>query len=730
MANEIAINPETGKAVRLEGGQWVDTPIAVNPQSGQRVVFDGQTWRDAGVQTAPGGAAPPAGAPTGNPMEGVVNDGVGNFATGVIKGVSQLSELPRTLVDAPANISNFVLRKLFGDQTHQWTPPSEVLGKAAPYFLPSAKDTERAITQGPAIVGDALGTRGGAVDRATGLFSPIPMRTPTTGAGRLLQDVGEGVGSLPIPGMFGFGVAQGLGSWGAGELTDQNPLAKAIGGIAGAGTYGLARALAPNSTTMLQRRMVEYTPAQLDAATALQREAAGRGVPLMAQEALDSSRLGPMAQLAGNAAAQPTGAALGRFAAERVAPGGALPRVIESELGNIAPRVTNPNEVARNLGAAAEKAVMEPQIARAAAGNAYLSQAAGDAFDATVKANTLAQIDAAIARANPEGVAAKQLDALRKQVAGAGTVEQANEALGNFRTIYKARAFEGSPVPDSVRTALKPVIREGYAGLEATNPNYLAFREVYKGQAGVPSPFSVAVEQAQSSPAARIAQAQSNPAAEGATGAFGNWLRGGNGPPPAPLVVKDEIARLAKQDPEAVKNALRAVLQRDADAAFTITKEGVAPADSAVGFVKRVAGTEDTRAALKAAVEGATGNATTAAGFDRLMTILQRTGVTPGLGSPTATRGAAMLEAGSGGAVGVALEGANVTRGSVLRTLADVNERLRAGKTWGELADLLTDPDSVAKIRQLALMNPSSQKAELLAATIVQGNRAVTGAPR
>lgn len=633
--------------------------------------------------------------------------GLENFGTGFSRGLSNLIGTPRVIADAPANLANFAARKIGGTNAPQVPTPSQMMGPAADVMLPAAGDVQSVANQ------------------------VLPPRTATTAGGRLMQDLGQAVGAAPAPQLLGFNLAGGLGSWGAGELTNQNPWAKAGGGILGAGLYGLAQQTAPNAVSMLRRRLDQYSQAELDAAQALQREAQARGVPLMAQEALDKSRSEPMAQLAGHAAAQPQGRPIHQFAGARVQPGGAIPAAIDDAANAIAPRVANPNEVSRALGAAADKAVKEPQIARVTAANPLKAAAAGDTLDAALKAGTIQQIDTALAQALPGGPVAGHLEKFKALVTNAKTVGQMDEALDAFRTIYKSLAFDGSAVPDSVRTVLKPLVQGGYAGLETTNPSYQAFREVYKGTPGQPSQYSIAVEQAQASPAARIAQAQTNPALEGATGAFKNWLHGGSGGVPAPSVVKAEISRLAKQDPQAARDALRAIIQRDADAAFRITKEGIPPPDAGVGFVKNVAGTDETRKALVAAVEGVTGNSTTAKGFERLLEIIQRTGVTPGIGSPTAGRGAAMLEAGQGGAIGSALQGANLSRGSFLGALQNWNEMARAGKSWGEIAELLTQPDSVAQIRQLALLNPASSKAKTLAATILQGSQApVTGRPR
>lgn len=626
--------------------------------------------------------------------------GLDNLKTGAIKGISGFASLPQMLVDAPAQIAGAITGRAI-------TPPSQVLEKATGIpWLPNQSQVQAGITQAPTVVG----------------APPISMRTAQGAGGRLLQDVGQAIGSAPFAPMMGYNLAGGLGSFGAGELSDQSPWAKALGALGGAGLYGAFQQTAPNAVSMVRRRLEQYSPTELNAGEALQREAQARGIQLMPQEVLDRSRADPMAQLVGNAAVQPQGRPIQQLAAARVAPGGSIPTAIEDAANTIAPRVTNPNEVSRALGTAADKAVMEPMNARVAAANPLMAQAAPDIVDSQMKATLLANIDALAASANPKGALAAQLKDLRSQVDVAETVGQMHEPLAAFRDMLKASPFEGGTVIKGIRSNMRPIISGGVSDLETTNPTYQAFREIYKGQPGAPSPYTTAVEQAQASPAARIAKAQTNPETEGALGAFGSWLRGGEKVPiPDATVVKSEIARLAKHDPEAARNALRALLQRDADAAFRITNEGVAPADRGVAFVKQVAGTEDTRKALLAAVEGVTGNQTTAKGFDRLLEIVQRTGVTPGLGSPTATRGAMMNEAGQGGAVNLALEGANLARGSWLGTLRDMNERFRASGSWGQIADLVVQPDSVAKLRQLALMNPASEKAKALAGTILQG---------
>lgn len=742
MAGELQTN-DRGDVIRFDGQSWVPADIVVNDKTGQRMAFDGKAWVDIPGSAASSGPASDSASDrlkyalstVGKSMlQGVGDVAYGpfgmaakaadrvfgtdagaafdNLKTGAIKGVSGLASLPQTIIDAPSQIAGAI-------NGRNVTPPSQALEKATGIpWLPNQSQVQGAITQAPTAIG----------------LPPVNMRTAQSSGGRLLQDVGQAIGGAPLAPMMGYNLASGVGSWGAGELTDQNPWAKMAGALGGAGLYGAFQQTAPNAISMIRRRLDQYSPAELNAGEAIQREAQARGIQLFPNEAVDRSRAEPLSQLAGTAAVQPQGRPIQQMATARVMPGGSIPTAIEDTANTVAPRVTNPNETARALATAADKAVAEPMNARVAAANPLMAQAAPDLVDPQMKVTLLAQIDSAAASANPKGALAAHLKDLRSQVDVAETVGQMNEPLAAFRDMLKASPFEGGTVIKGVRSNMRPIIQSGISDLETTSPAFKAFREVYKGSGGQPSPFSVAVEQAQASPAARIAQAQTNPATEGALGAFGSWLKGGaNVPVPDAAVVKSEIARLAKQDPEAARNAVRALIQRHADAAFAITKEGIPPPDSGVGFVKSLAGTDDTRKALIAAIEGVTGNQSTAKGFGRLLDIVERTGVTPNIGSPTAGRMGMMKEAGQGGAIGGALQGANLSRGSFIGTLQDWNEMARAGRSWGQIADLWTQPDSVAKLRQLAIMNPQSAKAQALAATILQGvNHAppVKGTPR
>ena len=49
---DIAYNPETGKALRLQDNQWVPTDTAENPETKERLVFDGQSWESLKNKTS------------------------------------------------------------------------------------------------------------------------------------------------------------------------------------------------------------------------------------------------------------------------------------------------------------------------------------------------------------------------------------------------------------------------------------------------------------------------------------------------------------------------------------------------------------------------------------------------------------------------------------------------------------------------------------------------------
>jgi hypothetical protein len=628
------------------------------------------------------------------PAEG---GGVGRY---IAHGASGLVEGVAGIVGLPGTVGRLMDRYVVDPIADRIGLPPRTERQKRPDLLPSGPEVE------------------GALRRVT----TIPKTEPATSGERAARDFGQAVGGMILPGTAVPNlVGAGLG-WGAGEaargvgLNERGAdLARLGGNLIGAGGAAAAQAVTRSSApAMLAERMGRYSPEEIQRAAALQAEAQSRGVPMMAQEALDATPGGPMAQLASGAAALSPRGQLPRFANERQPMIAAAAGRAADEIG---PAVTDASRVSRELGEAAERVVAEPKNARAALARPYYAAAEGEPLHARVWQGVIDQIDAALVgpRVVPGGALERELMRLRNLSQNSSTVGQADAVLKEFDTIAKARAFaSGEPVTEAVRVTLQPILSDMRAGLARQSDNYRRGLSLYDPA----SPATIAVRSAEGGPAARIAGAQSNPAKEGAATEFARWAHGEQ----SARRVADEIARLNTQNPEAARDALRLMVQRAGDDAFATGFAG-GPSNVGVKLAQGIAPTPQARANVIAAIEAVTGNRTTAVGFDRLLTILERTGVTPGLGSATAGRTAMNAEAGAGGIVGPAIDALNLPRGSFLRTASDSISRARTARTWNDLGHLLTQPDSVERIRRLALMKPTSDKARALAVEIMAADR-------
>jgi hypothetical protein len=92
----VAFNPQTGEALRLEGGAWVKTELAENPETGERLAFDGKGWQPVEAQTKGSASLGEAIGKVG----GNILDAVGQFGAGFNEGAGAVLSLPRRVGSA------------------------------------------------------------------------------------------------------------------------------------------------------------------------------------------------------------------------------------------------------------------------------------------------------------------------------------------------------------------------------------------------------------------------------------------------------------------------------------------------------------------------------------------------------------------------------------------------------------------------------------------------------
>jgi hypothetical protein len=280
MAN-VKTNPQTGEiAIQDETGAWNIVPreqYKFNPKTNEYAVQDGDGW--AIVRASEDRSE-------WSPME-LINNIVNQIGTGAWKGVAGLIGLPGTLSEIGTRLD--LPRRVGGpggmpspdapaENLNPWPSGGEILSKIEGWTGDAAKGAEDLGL--PPTIANLL------------RFNQAPAETRTD---KYLQAGGAGATAVVLPGgalpnLVG-GVAGGVASEGAGQLTEGTPLepwarlaAGALGGLGG--SMGVNRLAASNVEQLLSRATTGITPAQWAAAERLQAEAITRGAPITSAEAL------------------------------------------------------------------------------------------------------------------------------------------------------------------------------------------------------------------------------------------------------------------------------------------------------------------------------------------------------------------------------------------------------------------------------------------------------------
>jgi hypothetical protein len=279
--------------------------------------------------------------------------------------------------------------------------------------------------------------------------------------------------------------------------------------------------------------------------------------------------------------------------------------------------------------------------------------------------------------------------------------------------------------------------------MSATNPDFAAGMARFR-QPGtedpmrpgrpLPSAETAAVLEAQTSPTGQVAKAHPDtPAGYQPDAAMTALAENAIGPRAKPPDIQDTLARLRREDQAAVARAAAAGRPipdpQSAERAFRLYLEenwnrtagdiqGGPNLARGAKFRNTVAGDPYERANIHAWVRGITGSDTVAQGFNTFLDNLRRTGLTPGMGSPTASRSLAFREARESGLLNTLADVPAVVAGKL--PLKQRLENRAFAKTYSRLAELTTNPDAVRDLQRLALMNPDSPRAKALTRSIYQ----------
>ena len=193
-----------------------------------------------------------------------------------------------------------------------------------------------------------------------------------------------------------------------------------------------------------------------------------------------------------------------------------------------------------------------------------------------------------------------------------------------------------------------------------------------------------------------------------------------------PDTIRTLYTNLNAQDRAAFPGIVQSHLENQLNTALGDLRSGPNPT-AGQRFRQAIAGTPQERANFEemmrgvAQARGADPDAVVA-GANNLLTILDRTGRTPGVGSQTALRGDVSKELGKT-LIGDTLSTVSLTPTKPLARRFD--DWIQRGR-YADLAKSLTAPDSVQQLVRLAKLNPNSLSASYLAASLLGFDRAIS----
>lgn len=520
----------------------------------------------------------------------------------------------------------------------------------------------------------------------------------------------------------------------------------------------------------IRQALRETTPVDFEAAAA--RQAAGRaiGVPLMGQEALAPEvGAGPLGALASGVSSTAAGAP--KIAKVFEARPAQVTSAVKSATARLGP-TASADEVLTSIKDTATRAIEAAKAERTRV-TSPLFQAAGKTdIPADAIAPIVSQIDDAIAGAGTGSKLSGALTKLRSQLAPNAMDEEARlKALNDSLETLSKRSHANIPTSSTDLKALMSAVKSPYETNTARLQNiYQELRDSLddplmlegslRKQSGILRPIAGQIQDA---------LASNNPIYRQANDLYQRMsgpVRALAGEPDNPALIarvanakSNESLRRLLLDPENIspenvgeianvfrsQNRLpdlgafmRHALENEFNSASRQLQSGANPA-MGVKFGNAVYGTDKQRALMQSYWNQLDPTGAAGRGLETLFKVTERTGRTPGMGSPTATRlqlgeslgggpaataaqlGAGAMMAATGLPAGQ-LAGGYLVSNSILGQIRRAYLSLGAAK----VARILTDPDSVGKLRALARKDPASPAAAT-AVLSMMGGRAQAG---
>lgn len=538
---------------------------------------------------------------------------------------------------------------------------------------------------------------------------------PETPAGQVVHTVGEFLpGSVIGPGgmvrnAISYGVVPALASEAAGYATKgtkAEPFARAGAAIAG-GIGGAWAGRRGSAGTAISDAAAGATPQQLDAAEQLFQQAQQMGAPITRAEAVQhvtnsATNLGNLQRVVeGSGEMRPFFAERPQqveqatrqqldqsFGAPSPQPSNIGPQLGEAAGGVVTDVTQAINRQTRPLYQAAETQRVGPQVHAALMGDELYARTLQEIRDNPALNRTIAHLPD-----DSVGVVDLVQRRLREQADNAAIPGQANTSnlasanYGDARTAPLAAA-------DTV-TGSAP----GVAGTYETARNVQA---QLRGQY---------LEPLMAGPIGKLA------ARDPTTKRAIEVLFPSNPLPNSQQEIGQAVTALAARNPAAARQVVRAHVESVFNESTQRLQSGANEFGGA-GFAAVLRGNPQQAANLEAAVTALRGGQAYQ-GFDNFLQVLEAMGTRQRIGSQTAFNQAMQKQLSQGGTGGQAVRVAATGGFGWPRHVMDTVERWRLGRNVGQIADVLTNPQSAALFRQLATTPPTSQKAAALTARLV-----------
>lgn len=490
----------------------------------------------------------------------------------------------------------------------------------------------------------------------------------------------------------------------AGQATKGNkyePVARFLAALAGGGATALASRPGNASRSIANQLPQGITEPMVVRADALIQEAAGRGVQLAWPEALSQVAGRPvLTNMMRHLEASPqTEARMGAFFGQRPQQ---VEGAVRQELGNIAPVNNTPSTIGPAVGRAAEDTVGDVRGA--------INRASEPHYRAA-ESVVLTPAEMAQVRRIPGFDEAR--DAVRNGPNAWRVEHLPDESVGFLNAVKKhfdtaaenagsrfnpARSQETRATHEMQASAVRQIS-------EAVSPDYqVALGVQRQGREQYLQPLL-------DGPLGKLAK--KDPTTRKAIDA----LFPRNPLPNSEQEIATAVGAVVQRNPRAASDLVRAHAESTFNEAARDLQTGPNQANGAK-FRAAIVGNPQQRLNLRAAVEELPNGQARWDGFNRLLDVLEATGTRQGIGSRTAYNAEINKSQAAGGVV---RDGAKVIANPMkfLQPLADKYDQWKLGRNLGELARILTDPQSGPMLQAIARTNANTTQAASMALRLV-----------